>query len=107
MRTVHRRRAWHAGRSCWWDPALGVWRSRLNDFSVGIELEGDDDTPFTQAQYTSLVDAVGWLMARYPALTPQRITSHAKVAPLRKTDPGPAFDWAYFRQRLSQAAFKQ
>jgi AmpD protein len=100
-------RAWHAGRSCWWDPALGAWRSRLNDFSVGIELEGDDDTPFTQAQYTSLVDAVGWLMARYPALTPQRITSHAKVAPLRKTDPGPAFDWAYFRQRLSQAAFKQ
>ena len=99
------RRAWHAGRSLWWDPALSEWRSRLNDFSVGIELEGDDVTPFTRAQYTALVEAVGWLMARYPNVTPQRITSHAKVAPLRKTDPGPAFDWAYFRQQLTLAAF--
>ncbi|WP_404375703.1 1,6-anhydro-N-acetylmuramyl-L-alanine amidase AmpD [Vreelandella aquamarina] len=96
-------RAWHAGRSCWWDPGMGIWRSALNDFSVGIELEGDDQTPFTKAQYAALVEATCWLMARYPALTANRITSHAKVAPLRKTDPGPAFDWAYFRQRLFAA----
>ena len=95
-------RAWHAGRSYWWDSALSVWRSNLNDFSVGIELEGDDCTPFTKAQYSALVEATCWLMARYPALTTQRITSHAKVAPLRKTDPGPAFDWAYFRQQLAR-----
>ncbi|GGC86703.1 1,6-anhydro-N-acetylmuramyl-L-alanine amidase AmpD [Vreelandella lutescens] len=94
-------RAWHAGRSYWWDSTRSSWRSALNDFSVGIELEGDDQTPFTKAQYTALVEATCWLMARYPALTEKRITSHAHVAPLRKTDPGPAFDWAYFRQQLS------
>ncbi|WP_311065323.1 1,6-anhydro-N-acetylmuramyl-L-alanine amidase AmpD [Halomonas sp. DWK9] len=94
-------RAWHAGRSYWWDAAISSWRSALNDFSVGIELEGDDQTPFTKAQYDALVAITCALMARYPALTEERITSHAKVAPLRKTDPGPAFDWAYFRQRLA------
>lgn len=94
-------RAWHAGRSCWWDSDKRAWRAALNDFSVGIELEGDDKTPFTKAQYCALVDATQWLMARYPQLTSSRITSHAKVAPLRKTDPGPAFDWAYFYQRLA------
>ncbi|XUO85157.1 1,6-anhydro-N-acetylmuramyl-L-alanine amidase AmpD [Halomonas sp. KM007] len=96
-------RAWHAGQSRWWDPATQAWRTRLNDFSVGIELEGDDQTPFSKAQYASLVEATHWLMACYPALTAERITSHAHVAPLRKTDPGPAFDWAYFRQRLMAA----
>lgn len=96
------RRAWHAGRSRWWDARQGEKRQALNDFSLGIELEGDDVTPFTRAQYTTLAQLVGWLMARYPALDPMRITSHANVAPLRKTDPGPAFDWAYFRQRLAQ-----
>lgn len=94
-------RAWHAGRSCWWDARQRGWRRALNDFSVGIELEGDDKTPFTKAQYNALVDAVRWLMARYPQLNRHRITSHAHVAPLRKTDPGPMFDWAYFDQRLT------
>ncbi|MGM0520483.1 MAG: 1,6-anhydro-N-acetylmuramyl-L-alanine amidase AmpD [Pseudomonadota bacterium] len=94
------RRAWHAGRSRWWDARQGETRQALNDFSLGIELEGDDATPFTKAQYTTLAQLVTWLMARYPALDSKRITSHAHVAPLRKTDPGPAFDWAYFRQRL-------
>lgn len=94
-------RAWHAGRSCWWDAHQARWRTALNDFSVGIELEGDDHTPFTQAQYSALVEAVSWLMARYPQLNSARIAGHAHVAPLRKTDPGPAFDWAYFRQCLA------
>jgi len=94
-------RAWHAGRSCWWDDQQVQWRTALNDFSVGIELEGDDVTPYSKAQYTALIAAVKWLMMRYPQLNRSRITSHAHVAPLRKTDPGPGFDWAYFYQQLS------
>jgi len=94
-------RAWHAGRSCWRDHQQRKWRTALNDFSVGIELEGDDVTPYTFAQYTALIEATAWLMKRYPQLDRTRITSHAHVAPLRKTDPGPAFDWAYFHQRLN------
>lgn len=94
------KRAWHAGRSCWWDACQQRWRTALNDFSVGIELEGDDVTPYSKAQYNALIEAVVWLMARYPQLNSERITSHAHVAPLRKTDPGPAFDWAYFQQQL-------
>jgi AmpD protein len=96
------RRAWHAGRSSWWDARRQQTRQALNDLSIGIELEGDDVTPFTRAQYTKLVQLVTWLMACYPALDSTRITSHARVAPLRKTDPGPAFDWVYFRQQLAQ-----
>lgn len=95
-------RAWHAGRSQWWDNGLKEQRRTLNDFSVGIELEGDDTTPFTKAQYHTLVKATEWLMACYPTLNASRITSHAYVAPLRKTDPGPAFDWAYFYQLLTK-----
>lgn len=94
-------RAWHAGRSRWWDPREACWRQALNDFSVGIELEGDDLTPFTKAQYVTLAKAIEWLKTRYPAITQARMTSHARVAPLRKTDPGPAFDWAYLYQRLA------
>lgn len=93
-------RAWHAGRSGWWDTRQLRWRTALNDFSVGIELEGDDITPYSKAQYDALIEAVVWLMARYSQLNSERITSHAHVAPLRKTDPGPAFDWAYFQQQL-------
>ncbi|OJA05499.1 1,6-anhydro-N-acetylmuramyl-L-alanine amidase AmpD [Halomonas sp. QHL1] len=94
-------RAWHAGRSGWWDNRQLRWRRALNDFSVGIELEGDDVTPYSKAQYNALIEAVVWLMACYPQLNKERITSHAHVAPLRKTDPGSAFDWAYFQQQLS------
>ncbi|PRY66807.1 AmpD protein [Vreelandella songnenensis] len=93
-------RAWHAGRSRWWDSRCADYRQALNDFSLGIELEGDDVTPFAKAQYHALVKLVKWLMARYPALDESRITGHAHIAPLRKTDPGPAFDWAYFYQLL-------
>ncbi|MBB3140986.1 1,6-anhydro-N-acetylmuramyl-L-alanine amidase AmpD [Halomonas organivorans] len=92
-------RAWHAGRSRWRDG--GVERTGLNDFAVGIELEGDEVSPYTAAQYRTLARATRALLDAYPRLTHERITSHAHVAPLRKTDPGPAFDWAYFRQWLS------
>ncbi|MBA2780756.1 1,6-anhydro-N-acetylmuramyl-L-alanine amidase AmpD [Billgrantia kenyensis] len=92
------RRAWHAGRSCWIDQ--GRPRRALNDFTVGIELEGDEIHAYRDSQYMALAMSIRTLMASYPAFGPGRITSHARVAPLRKSDPGPAFDWAYFRQRL-------
>ncbi len=94
------RRAWHAGRSCWID--RGQARRALNDFTVGIELEGDEISAYRDAQYRALAAAVQALMATYPAIDPARITSHARVAPLRKTDPGPVFDWAYFRYWLGR-----
>lgn len=93
-------RAWHAGRSCWRD--AGRQRCALNDFTVGIELEGDEITPYRAVQYQALADTLKALMVAYPAITPSRITSHAHVAPLRKSDPGPAFDWAYLRSRLTR-----
>lgn len=81
------RRAWHAGQSRFVD------RHRCNDFSIGIELEGSDDDPYTDAQYATLAAVTVALMAAYPALTPRRIAGHSDIAPGRKTDPGPAFDW--------------
>lgn len=93
------RRAWHAGRSRWFDGARE--RIELNDFTIGIELEGDDVQPYREAQYRALADVVTSLVKSYPQLTAQRITGHARIAPLRKSDPGPSFDWAYFRQCLA------
>jgi N-acetyl-anhydromuramoyl-L-alanine amidase len=85
-------RAWHAGESCYCD------RERCNDFSIGIELEGSDEYPFSEAQYQSLAEATKQIMEQYPSITEERITSHAAIAPERKTDPGPQFDWEkYFR----------
>ncbi len=89
------KRAWHAGVSTW------QGRVRCNDFSVGIELEGSDATPFTEEQYRVLVEVTRCLMAAYPGITPDRIVGHSDVAPVRKTDPGPAFDWARLHQSLS------
>lgn len=80
-------RAWHAGVSVF------RGRERCNDYSIGIELEGTDDVPFTQAQYRTLADCTRHIRARYPAITPERIVGHSDIAPGRKTDPGPAFDW--------------
>jgi AmpD protein len=88
-------RAWHAGESEF------MGRKNCNDFSIGIELEGDDNTPYTEAQYQTLVNAVRQLQACYPAISPDRIVGHSDIAPGRKTDPGDAFDWAYFRQLLT------
>ncbi|WP_406564948.1 1,6-anhydro-N-acetylmuramyl-L-alanine amidase AmpD [Mangrovitalea sediminis] len=88
-------RAWHAGRSSF------EGRSECNDFSVGIELEGTDDLPYSDAQYACLVSVTQELMAVFPAITPERIVGHEHVAPGRKTDPGPAFDWSRFLNQLS------
>ncbi len=77
-------RAWHAGISSW------QGRERCNDFSVGIELEGSDDDAFTAAQYPQLRVLIGALRARYPI---RHIVGHSDIAPGRKTDPGPYFDW--------------
>jgi len=81
------RRAWHAGQSRF------RGRERCNDFSIGIELEGTDDTPYTDAQYAHLVAALQAILASYPALSVRRIAGHCDIAPGRKSDPGPAFDW--------------
>lgn len=90
------RRAWHAGQSCFGN------RERCNDFSIGIELEGADDIPFTEQQYSVLASVSGALIAAYPQITDSRITGHSDIAPGRKTDPGPAFDWNRFRSLLGQ-----
>jgi N-acetyl-anhydromuramoyl-L-alanine amidase len=81
-------RAWHAGESSW------KGRSRCNDFSIGIEVEGDEAVPFTAAQYRRLATLTRALTARYPIA---EIVGHSDIAPLRKTDPGPQFDWARYR----------
>lgn len=80
-------RAWHAGVSSF------MGRERCNDFSIGIELEGTDTTPFTRAQYHTLAACTRHIRARYPAITLERIVGHSDIAPGRKTDPGPMFDW--------------
>jgi len=85
------KRAWHAGESCWQS------RSRCNDYSIGIELEGTDTVPFTDAQYTVLVSLTGALQKSYPI---SDIAGHSDIAPNRKTDPGPCFDWVRYRAAL-------
>lgn len=84
-------RAWHAGVSNW------QGRERCNDFSIGIELEGTDDRPFTQAQYRRLAALVRTLRRAYPITG---LTGHSDIAPGRKTDPGPYFDWPRLRRML-------
>lgn len=92
-------RAWHAGESSW------RGRPRCNDFSIGIELEGADDVPYEDRQYSSLSALVAALVDAYPGVRPDCIAGHSDIAPGRKTDPGPAFDWprlhALVRQRLA------
>ena len=90
-------RAWHAGVSFF------EGRERCNDFSVGIELEGCDDVPYTTRQYRSLGALCGVLMRRWPAITPERIVGHCDIAPRRKTDPGPAFDWPRLHREVRSA----
>ncbi len=91
-------RAWHAGVS------MFEGRANCNDFSIGIELEGTDTLPYTQAQYAHLAAVTRVLMKVFPALTPARIVGHSDIAPCRKTDPGSAFDWTFFRELLAQSA---
>lgn len=94
-------RAWHAGVSCF------EGREGCNDFSLGIELEGTDELPFTDAQYITLTALTTELRAAYPAITTQRICGHSDIAPGRKTDPGPCFDWARFRGALQAQEERQ
>ncbi|MBX2807288.1 MAG: 1,6-anhydro-N-acetylmuramyl-L-alanine amidase AmpD [Cellvibrionaceae bacterium] len=89
------RRAWHAGVSCF------QARTACNDFSIGIELEGADHIPYSDAQYRQLAALTQVMMQAYPAITPQTIVGHSDIAPGRKTDPGPAFQWPYFFALLS------
>ncbi len=88
------RRAWHAGESRYQD------REACNDFSIGIELEGDEETPFEEVQYTALAKLIRVLVATYPTLSTEHIVGHSEIAPGRKTDPGPAFDWQRLRELL-------
>ena len=87
-------RAWHAGDSCY------RGRTACNDFSIGIEMEGTDTEPYESDQYDVLAGLACALMVRWPAIRPDQIVGHADVAPGRKTDPGPSFDWNRFRRLL-------
>jgi AmpD protein len=88
-------RAWHAGDSQY------CGRRACNDFSVGIELEGSDEIPYELAQYETLVKVVRALRRAYPSLRNAAIVGHSDIAPGRKTDPGPAFDWLWLQRRLA------
>ena len=88
-------RAWHAGVSRY------QGRENCNDFSIGIELNGSDHAPYTLRQYQALAALSRAIIARHPRITPARITGHSDIAPDRKTDPGPAFNWHYYRTLLT------
>ncbi len=89
-------RAWHAGVSCF------QGRERCNDYSIGIELEGSVNQAYTDSQYQSLIEISRLLLVYYPHLTPERITGHSEIAPGRKADPGPWFDWQRYSRGLSE-----
>lgn len=92
------KRAWHAGVSNW------QGRERCNDFSVGIELEGNGTVPFTDTQYAALIELTQCLRAHYPI---EHIAGHSDIAPERKTDPGPCFDWQRYLSRLNNNIAKR
>lgn len=88
-------RAWHAGRSSY------LAHPECNDYSIGIELEGSDDKDFEEEQYQTLAQVVACLQAHYPQIGPH-IAGHSDIAPGRKTDPGPHFQWTHFRTLLQK-----
>ena len=88
------KRAWHAGESRFGD------RSNCNDFSIGIELEGSDFLPYETEQYSQLSSVIKALMLAYPAITAERIVGHCDIAPGRKTDQGPSFDWSILKGNI-------
>lgn len=88
------KRAWHAGQSCY----KGI--ENCNDFSIGIELEGTDVQPYTMEQYQALTEVTQAIIETY-SLEHENITGHSDIAPGRKTDPGPSFDWDYFRSLIA------
>lgn len=89
-------RAWHAGVSCWQN------RENCNDFSIGIELEGSDDEAYEDEQYQQLARLVISLRKQYPALTEHSLCGHSDIAPGRKTDPGPCFDWQKLKSLINE-----
>ncbi|MEZ5500577.1 MAG: 1,6-anhydro-N-acetylmuramyl-L-alanine amidase AmpD [Steroidobacteraceae bacterium] len=91
-------RAWHAGQS--------VYRGReqCNDFSIGVELEGTDELAYEAVQYERLAALARLLMSEYPAIHTDRIVGHSDVAPGRKSDPGPAFDWPLLRRLVDEGS---
>lgn len=91
------RRAWHAGQSSW------RGRAACNDFSIGIELEGTDQRPYTAAQYRRLCATIRALRRDWPGLRDAPVVGHCDIAPGRKTDPGAAFDWGRLRAGLGEA----
>ncbi len=92
------RRAWHAGVSCF------QGQTCCNDFSIGIELEGSDNTKFTDIQYATLVEATHSIQSLYPAINKEHIVGHSDIAPGRKTDPGSHFYWSKYRRLLDVKA---
>ena len=90
-------RAWHAGASNW------CGREACNDFSVGIELEGTDDEPYDDRQYPVLAALIAALQQAYPSLAAGAVAGHSDIAPGRKTDPGPAFDWRRLERWVAAA----
>lgn len=88
------KRAWHAGESCC------EGRTGVNDFSIGLELEGIDHLPFEPMQYRVLTDVTKTIMTTYRSISRDRIYGHSDIAPGRKTDPGPHFDWALYLESL-------
>ncbi|TCB49419.1 1,6-anhydro-N-acetylmuramyl-L-alanine amidase AmpD [Acinetobacter sp. ANC 4779] len=88
-------RAWHAGRSSY------LAKKECNDYSIGIELEGSDDQPFEDVQYSVLAEVIATLQATYPKIL-QHLAGHSDIAPGRKTDPGPFFDWPKTRDLIQQ-----
>lgn len=90
------KRAWHAGQSNF------EGRANCNDFSIGIELEGADDIPYTTPQYQQLALLTKMLMLQYPDIIADRIVGHSDIAPGRKTDPGPVFAWDLYRRLLGE-----
>ena len=87
-------RAWHAG------PSEFRGMDHVNDYSIGIELEGCDSQAFTDEQYATLSSLSRTLIAAYPAISAQRLVGHSDIAPGRKTDPGPYFDWVRYRKQI-------
>ena len=87
-------RAWHAGVSEWRGEPV------CNNFSVGIELEGCDEQSYNDAQYSSLAKLIAALRSKYPEIDADAITGHSDIAPVRKTDPGPAFEWGKLKEYL-------
>lgn len=90
------KRAWHAGESEF------KGRKVCNDFSIGIELEGCDNEPYTDSQYNILIELTDVIRAHWQAISKDRIVGHADIAPGRKTDPGPAFDWQRFLSGIAE-----